>query len=138
MGISASFFVARDSNAHLIVSNPNTFDPHCADYARITIAELSTLFAILQGIDSATDLTDEFDVVLDEDEGECVIQRLPARMVAALAELDSAQADLIARNWGEADEIEPQEAAHEILGDLVRLARRAVATRQSVFLFNLV
>jgi len=138
MGINASFFVALDSNAHQFVSNPKTFDPDCADYARITSAELSTLWALLQGLDAATDLTDEFDVVFDEDEGECVIQRLPAEMVAALAALDSKQTDLIGRNWGEADEIEPQEAPHEILRDLVRLARRALATRQHVYLFNLV
>jgi len=138
MGIHASFFVARDGNAHQIVSNPKIFDPDCADYARITSAELSTLWALLQGLDGATDLTEDFSVVFDEDEGECVIQRLPAGMVPALAALDSKQLDLIARNWGEADEIEPQDAPRAMVADLVRLARRALATRQNVYLFNLV
>jgi hypothetical protein len=138
MGINASFFVARDGVAHQIVSNPRLFEPDCVDYMRITIAELSTLWAVLQGVDGDTDLMDEFDVVFEEDEGECVIQRLPAGMVAALADLSSDQIESIARKWGDADDIEPHETAPGIVGDLVRLARRALETRQNVYLFNLV
>jgi hypothetical protein len=138
MGINASFFVARDDVAHQFVSNPKMFEPDCADYMRITSAELSTLWAMLQGIDDDADLMDEFEAVFDEDEGECVIQRLPARMVAALAELSPEQMKEFAERWGDTDDIEPREASREIVGDLVRLARRATETRQNVYLFNLV
>jgi hypothetical protein len=138
MGITASLFVARDDIAYQIVSNPKIFDPDCADYMRITSAELSTLWAVLQGVDSDTDMTGEFEVVFDEDDGECVIQRLPAGMVAALAELSPDQITAVAQKWGDADDIEPRDVAREIVRDLVRLANSAIDTLQNVYLFNLV
>jgi len=138
MGVHANFFVARDAVAHQYVENPTMFDPDSADYKGMTTSELSGLWALLQGVEWEMGLLDEFEIVVNEDEGECTIERFPGPMVSALADLSAQQAQLIAQKWYEADEFESPELCAEILADLVRLARRALETRQNVYLFNLV
>jgi hypothetical protein len=137
MGIQADFFVARDDAAHEYGSNPDLFELDCAHFMRITVADLSSIWAILQGITWDESLFDEFPCVVEEDNGEITTQRFPGGMITALSKLSPDQVPSVAGKWAEADELEwPLKDLEEILGELVRLARRALETRQGLFLWN--
>ena len=57
----------------------------------MTALELSTLWAIVLGVDWNTTMLDQFVCLLDENRGEVRVERLPAAFVGILAEMSEEQ-----------------------------------------------
>lgn len=136
MGIIADFFVSSDDAVAIRYDNDSdAFEPDCAHYARITEVELSTLWAILDGIASTPSLMDRFYSVYSMDER--AICRLPFELVEGLSRLSGDDLHKITELWAATDEMgwEPKHVL-PIVQDLVRLSQLAVKTRRNLYLWN--
>lgn len=138
MSLLADIFVSRDDEATRYDTEPDQFADR-AQYKGFTSLELSMLWSIMRGTEWDVALMKEFPHVLDEDDGERVIHRFPAAMVAELSQLTPSQIAAVSPKWAATEELRwsPDEA-REVIEELVRLARRAAEDGRSIYLWNCV
>jgi len=137
MGLLADIYLSRDDEAVGYDTEPERFTDR-AEYKRISPLELSTLWAILRGVEWDVALMDEFPC-LQVDGGERLIHKLPSAMVQQLAGLSPERVAAVTSAWAATEELgcDPEEIK-PVVDDLVRLSRRAGETDRSVHLWNCV
>jgi hypothetical protein len=138
MGILSDIYVARDDEAVNYDYMPDTFADR-AQYKGITPLGLSTFWAIMRGIEWEVALMKEFPCLLQQHGGEVLIYRFPAAMITDLTKLTSDRISVLAPKWTAIEELGwPPDEVRRVIEDLVSLARRAVESGQSVYLWNCV
>ena len=136
--MKADIYVSRDEEVVRYDTAPDQFADR-AQYKGFTLLELSILWSILRGIEWDEALLDEFPCLLEKDGGEHLIHRLPAEMVAELSKLTPDQTAVVSPKWAAIEELAwPPDEARPVVEGLVRLARQAVESGRSVYLWNLV
>jgi hypothetical protein len=139
MSVLADIYISRDEDAAEYDAKRERPAVDPAGYKNITPLELSTLWAIIRGVQWDIGLVTEFRCVLVVDGGERLIHKLPPAMLADLVTLASDRTGDVSSQWGATEELGwPPEKAREVLNNLVRLARRAIDTGRAVFLWNCV
>jgi len=139
MSVLAHIYVSRDdAEAAEYDSEPSTFAER-EQYTSFTVLELSTLWAKMRDVEWDVNLLDQFPSVLQQDDGERAINRLPTVMTESLARLTPEQISVAATKWAATDELacEPGDVLPVIDG-LVRLAQTASATSRSLYFWNCV
>jgi hypothetical protein len=140
VSLLADIYVSRDDeDAVRYDSEPASFKDR-EQYTSFTDLELSTLWAIIAGIEWQEGLLDRFrPSVLLKDDGRRTIHRLPSEMVVELARLKSEQIPTVTTEWAATDELACEPAnAQPIVEALVRLALRASETGWNIYLWNCV
>jgi len=138
MSLLADIYVSRDEDAVKYDTAPDQFVER-AQYKGFTPLELSILWSIMRGVEWDVAMMDEFPCLLTIDGGERLIHRLPSTMVADLATLPPHRVASVTRAWAGTEELSCSPAdIRPVVNDLVRLARRATETSQSVHLWNCV
>ena len=136
MGLLADLYVSEDTEAVGYDTNPEKFESR-AQFKGFTVLELSFLWSIMNGAEWDPAMLDEFPCLLEKDQGERLVHRLPAEMVAALGQLTSGEVAALSPQWGAIEELNwPTDVATEVIVELVRLAHLANATGQSLYLWN--
>lgn len=136
MGILADIYISRDAEAVRYDAVPDEFAER-TQHKSITPLELSTLWAIMRGIQWDVASMDEFPCLLEKDGGERLIHKLSAAMVTELSMLTPDQVAIVTPQWATTEELGwPPDEARPIVEDLVRLSRHAVEAGQSVYLWN--
>jgi hypothetical protein len=131
----ADIYVSRDDQAATYDTAPEQFADR-AQYKGITPFELSILWSIFRGVEWDVAMMQEFPCQHEIDGGERFIHRLPAAMVSELARDQIASASSA---WAATEELScSAEDIAPVAADLVRLARRASETSQSVYVWNCV
>ena len=139
MSVLAHIYVSRDdAEAAKYDSEPSTFAER-EQYTSFTVLELSTLWAKMRDVEWDVNLLDQFPSVLQQDDGERAINRLPTVMTESLARLTPEQISVAATKWAATDELacEPGDVLPVIDG-LVRLAQTPSATSRSLYFWNCV
>lgn len=136
MGLIADIFLSNDAEAVAYDTTPERFAER-AEYKGFTPLELSTLWAIMRGIEWDVDMLDEFPCLLEIDGGERLIHSLPPAMVSELAALTPDRVASAASDWAATDEMDcdPKDI-RPIVDDLVRLSRQASESGRGVYLWN--
>jgi len=139
MSVLADIYVSRDdAEAVKYDSEPSTFADR-EQYTSFTVLELSTLWAKMREVEWDVSLLDQFPSVLQQDDGERAINRLPTAMTESLARLTSEQISVAATKWAATDELACESGdVLPIIGGLVRLAQTASATGRSLYFWNCV
>ena len=132
----ANFYVSSDEAAIKYNDSPGEFAERTED-RRITTLELSMLWAIMRGVEWNVALMHEFPCLLQEKDGNWFIHRLAKAMLVDLIRLTPEQIAALAPKWAATQELRwPAHAAHEVIVDIARLARRAEQIGRSVYLWN--
>ena len=135
-GLLADFYVSSDEEAIKYNDSPEEFAER-TEYRRITTLELSMLWAIMRDVEWSVALMDEFPCLFQEKDGNWFIHRLAKAMLVDLTRLTPEQIAALAPKWAATEELRwPPHAAHEVIVDIVRLARRAEQISRSVYLWN--
>ena len=138
MSVLADIYISREDEAVRYDAAPDQFADR-AQYKGFTLLELSVLWSIMRGVEWDETSLDAFQCLLEKDEGEHLIHRLPAEMVAELSKLTADQIAVISPQWAAIEELAwPPDEARPVVEDLVRLSRRAAESGRSVYLWNCV
>jgi hypothetical protein len=138
MSVLADIFVSRPGEAASYDRSPDEFADR-AQCRRITVLELSTLWALLRGVEWDVASLDEFPCLLVEDDGERLVHELPSDMVADLARLGPDQIAVVTLEWGATEELGwSLDEARPVVESLVRLARLAAESAWGVYIWNCV
>jgi hypothetical protein len=117
---------------------PDTFLDR-VQYTSFTVLELSTLLALMPGVEWDVSLLDQFPSVLQQDGGERSIKRLPLTMIVDLERVTPQQILDLATKWAATEELACQPSdVQPIIESLARLAKKASASGQSVYFWNCV
>jgi hypothetical protein len=139
VALLADFYLSTDSEALEYDSSQSVSDLDRERFSSITPLEISTLGAILQGVEWDVDMMDAFECLLVRDGGERLIHRLPAGLVSELASADEQTLNDAAEKWARTDELECDPSdVQPILDGLFRLSRRSHETNRNVCLWNCV
>ena len=138
MSVLADIYISRDDDAVKYDTTPDQFADR-AQYKGLTPLELSTLWAIMRGVEWDFAMQDEFPCLLQINGGERLVHRLPTAMVSELAALSPDRITSVTSAWAATEELgcDPEDI-RPVVDDLVRLSRRATETGQSVHLWNCV
>jgi hypothetical protein len=138
MSVRADLYISGNDEAVRYNTTPDEFAER-AQYKSITPLELSTLWAMMRGIDWDIAWMDEFLCLLQQGGGERVIHRLPAAMLADLSRLTPDQIAVVTSKWAATEQLGwPADETRPVVEDLVRLARRAGESGRGVYLWNCV
>src|SRR5882724_7917714 len=105
MGVLADIYISRDDEAVRYDTTPDQFAER-AQYKNFTPLELSTLWAIMRGIEWDVDSMDEFPCLLQQDGGERLIHRLPAAMIVDLSRLAPDEIAEVTPKWASTEELD--------------------------------
>jgi hypothetical protein len=137
VGILSDFFIA-DANSPL---SPRPSEREEGDICRlksITPLEAARLLAVLRGASYSANLIREFRLVSPEDAEDWTMS-VPLEMVHALADISDHAAPEFAANFSEITRAELKWTPEDwlpIVKDLTALARRALQSNKSMFLWN--
>jgi len=136
MSLLADLFVSSDQEAVKYDSNPEYFKTR-AQFTSITFLELSMLWAIIEGKEWKADSLDEFNCLLQLEDGSKMIYRLPDRMTTNISKLNKEDLEIAVKKWAATEELNcsPNDI-RPIVEELVRLANQAHKTDQNVYLWN--
>jgi len=103
----------------------------------ISATELSMLWAILEDREPRASDADAFERAHEADDGEEIILRIPAAIVAGLSRLDEPSIAVAAERWLRTNEVlwVCTSTAKKVLSNLACLARSAQATGKSLYLY---
>jgi hypothetical protein len=136
MGVIADFIIATEPEA-LEYSRSQTGIPpaDCLEAKGITLVELSTLLALLDGREWQDHLLDLFAPVGEE---ENMLTRMPDQLLGRLTDFDY-DLEQVAADWAATDEMqwEPDEA-RGLIDALAQHAARATRAGKSMYLWNCV
>lgn len=138
MSLLADIYISRDEEAVKYDTTPGQFAER-AQHKGFTPLELSMLWSIICGVEWNVALMDEFPCLLQIDEGERLIHRLPPAMVTELTNLSPDRVATVTSAWASTEELScNSEDIRPVVDNLVRLAHRATATSRSLHLWNCV
>lgn len=145
MGVLSDIIIAGSDEATSINASRGQHEEHWPTLMSkgIDTIKLGTLSQILAGRpvdDVNTVATFMLDAIVDQSsEDGPWVHRVPDDLTAAIAALDDATADRVARQWAATDEFRldrwPEDAVREYLHDLVKHAQRACAEGKSLLLW---
>lgn len=136
MGLLADLYLAHDDDAARYDTTPESFTDR-AQFTSMTPGELSTLWAIMRGVEWDADILDQFACLLEVDGGERLIHRVPAGMLIDLVALSPDRVASVTAEWAATEELScPPEHVRPIVDALVRLSRLAHETDRSLHLWN--
>src|SRR5260221_6573907 len=98
MSVLADIYISSDDETIRYDSAPDQFADR-AQYNGITPLELSTLWAIVRGIEWEVASMEDFQCLLQQDGGERLIHRLPGAMIADMSGLTSDQIVVVTPKW---------------------------------------
>lgn len=136
MSVLADIYISLDSEAVKYDAAPVTFTER-AQFKRITPLELSTLWAIIRGIEWDGALIDDFACLFQVDGGERLIHSFPAAMVTTLGRLTDEQIRDCSAKWAATEELScsPSEI-QPIVEAISRLACSAASSGRGLFIWN--
>jgi hypothetical protein len=140
MGVLADIYVASTEEAVSYDDPSSAENFERVQYKSLTALELSTLWAIIQGVPWGVTMMKEFECMLTIDEGERMIERFPEAFTTHLGRMTEEETKSVASQWAQTEELErfPEDAVNSIVLDLCRLARTAGASGKGLFLWNCV
>jgi hypothetical protein len=136
MGIIADFIIANELEA-LEYSRTQSGIPssNMIEAKGITIVELSTLMALLDGKDWHQDLLDVFPLIRDESS---VLSKIGEPLLSRLTDFDY-DIDQVAADWAATEEMQWEvDEAQSLIDELAQLAVKAKSVGKSVYLWNCV
>jgi hypothetical protein len=136
MGLLSDIYISSDDDAVNYDTAPQSFAER-AQFNRISSLELSTLWAIMRGVEWDDAMMDDFTFLLETDGGERVIQSFPSAMVAALSQLTPERIRDVSAKWVATDQFfcSPSEL-QPVVEEMTRLARAATASGRGLYLWN--
>jgi hypothetical protein len=135
-GLLADIYVSSHDEATKYDAMPEQFTDR-AQYCGVEPGLLSVLWSIMRDIEWDVAMLEKFPWLLPKFGGKSQIYRIPAEMVAELAVLSPDRIGAVASAWAATEELNCRpEDIIPVVGDLVRLARRAVETDLGVYLWN--
>jgi hypothetical protein len=138
MSLLSDIYVSRDDEAVKYDTVPATFAER-AHYNGMTPLELSTLWAIMRGVEWDDSTMDDFVCLLQIGSGERLIHRFPVAMLAALGQLTQDRVRDVTAKWAATDELACTPAdIQPVVEEMVRLARSATASGRGLYLWNCV
>jgi len=138
MPLMSIFFISNGKSPHAL--RPEAVGEVQDKYAlaSITPLEAAAIYAALLGADDPVPLAESFELLTPEDAAEWTF-RVPGGMTEALVRLSASKLAAVAERCAELTAAELGASAadlEEVLGGLLRLAKRAVASGQSLYLWN--
>lgn len=138
MSVLADIYISRNDDAVKYDAAPDEFADR-VQYKGITPLELSTLWSIMRGVEWDAAMMDQFPCLLEINDGERLIHRLPAAMISELATIAPDRVTTLTSAWAATEELNCDSVdIKPVVDDLVRLSQRATETGQSVHLWNCV
>lgn len=132
MSLLAELYLAKDEDAVRYNTTPGAFADR-AEHTSFTTLEISTLWAIMRGIEWDVDLLDEFPCLLEVDGGERLIHRVPAEMVAELTVMSTEEIGRVTAEWAATEELDCRpEDVRPIVDNMIRLSRLAMESGRSL------
>ena len=137
MSLLADFFLSPDdADAVRYEEEPASFADRL-QLKSLTELELSTLWAILQGVEWDESMLDHFASVFEQQAKDSTIQRLPDALLTDLIALSPADTPAVASKWAATDELACKaEDVLPVIQDLRALASKASGTQQHVYFWN--
>ena len=138
MELLAEFIVATPAEAIAFNGGREIEAALVARHKGFTELELGTLFDALKGADLYSTDLDCFEIVRNENEGEIMTMRLPEAMLRLLMALDEERLIEVGDLWSDSDELGERDTVelYRVIGDLVRLSRRAARENKGLYLWN--
>jgi len=138
MSVLATFYLSNDDDAPNFDAEPGRFLDR-VESKGISLVELSLLWTLMRDKPWDADSLNEFPCLLDLDDGERLIHKLPKLMVAGLEALAPDQVGRLAVAWSSTEELscEPGDI-RPLIESLMLLARHAHETNRSLYLWNCV
>jgi hypothetical protein len=141
MSLLSDIYISSDEEAVKYDPAPATFAER-AQYKGVSPLELSTLWAIMQGIKWDVASMDEFKCLFVIEGGERLVHSFPPTMLTALCQLTPDQIREISGKWAETDELACAGAdirdIQPVVEDMARLARLAAPSGRGLYLWNCV
>jgi hypothetical protein len=139
MGVLSDIYISRDNDEAVEYdAAPNKFSER-AQFTGLLPPELSTLWAIVRGIDYDFKMFCDFPCLLEKDGGERLIHSFPAAMVTALGQLTPDQIQAATVKWAATEELSCSPAdIQPVVEAMVRLARLATTSGRNLYLWNCV
>ena len=138
MGVLSDIYISRDDEAVEYDTAADKFSER-AQYKGMTPLELSTLWAILRGVEYDFDSIDEFPCLFEKDGGERLIHGFPKAMLTALGQLTPDRIPAVTAKWAATEELScPPADIRPVVEEMVRLARLAAASGRHLYLWNCV
>ncbi len=139
MAILTDFFVA-DRRTALDLDDTSTLPSgDVAVHKGLTELELSLLQQLMRGESASYDPRSGFEMVRVAGGGDRVTTAFPSSMVRMLARLDEAELEVVARAWGQCEELTSAASRLEpVLRDLKRLAAVAWGRGVGLYVWNCV
>jgi hypothetical protein len=111
-----------------------------AEFKRLTFLEFSMLWAIMEGVPWEEDRhMDVFEMVASRDDGGEMIFRFPEEFIATASTVEPAHAAAAAEAWSQTEELACTAGdIRPAIDELIRLARLALQSGKSVYLWNCV
>lgn len=136
MGLLSDIYISHDAEASRYDTAPQSFAEQ-AQYKGITPLELSTLWAIIRGVEWDITMLNHFACLLAVDGGERLVHSFPAPMVAALSRLTPEQIRDVSVKWAATEELAcPTSDIQPITEEMTHLARLATASGRGLYLWN--
>jgi hypothetical protein len=136
MGILSDFFVATADEARRYDDGKGFPGDARIQSGGLTVLELSTLWAALEGRSWDVGTLDDFELIREDDGGERLVHRLPDAFVGKLLASSDSDLQVAAARWAQTDEMGCSPAdARPVIDHLVRLAGRATAEKKGLFLW---
>lgn len=135
---SSDFFVSEPARAKdYLISRRDFADDDQSGWECITPAELSTLYAIVDGCEWSRSLLESFVLIAATEGNRQEIYGFPRTFVERFARLTAAEVETATTAWAQTEEMNCAEAAaRPVIEDLVILSKKALATQRSLYLWT--
>jgi hypothetical protein len=139
MSLLSHLYVSSVEDAVLYDEEPDSAGEHRAEFKGLTYEDFSYLWARLRGEEHTEADSEAFELVLDQEDGERLINKFPEDFVTRLAALDEEGMRSAASMWVEWDEfaadgVEPDDILPVVEG-LQKLSVVATSTKKGLFLW---
>lgn len=138
MSILSDFFISDDPGVPTYDGGSEFPAEDRRQFRRITPLEAAGILTVLRGGGDQITILKEFPILTDED-AEAWIMRVPVDMASILASLDESQLSTVAQRCAEvtAEELGwGSNEFEEVVRELSDLARRAIETGKTMYLWN--
>jgi hypothetical protein len=136
MSVLSDIYISSIDEAVNYDTAPNSFTER-AQYKGMTPLELSTLWAIMRGVEWDVAMINDFSCLLQVDGGERLVHSFPMAMVTALDQLTGDQIRDFSEKWAATEELvcSPSEI-QPVVAQMSRLARAAASSGSGLFIWN--
>jgi hypothetical protein len=136
MSVLSDIYISLENEAVKYDAAPNSFTER-VQCKGMTPLELSTLWAIMRGVEWDAALMDDFACLLETNGGERLVHSFPGEMVTALGQLSSDRIRDVSSKWATTEEMASSpEDIQPVVEEMVRLARSASASRRGLYIWN--